>query len=103
MSVAAYAFFYKDFNCINPVVDKLCGCSASGTMSLGLHIIGAVYAGHVHQGSWRDRADPCGAMKLLSKTDGNCSRSARETREVFKSYFCNEGQVSWQWKLVSRP
>ncbi|XP_077511540.1 uncharacterized protein LOC144121944 isoform X2 [Amblyomma americanum] len=59
--------------------------------------------GHVHQGSWRDRADPCGAMKLLSKTDGNCSRSARETREVFKSYFCNEGQVSWQWKLVSRP
>ncbi|XP_077520769.1 uncharacterized protein LOC144132323 isoform X4 [Amblyomma americanum] len=59
--------------------------------------------GHVHQGSWRDQADPCGAMKPLSKTGGNCSRSARETREVFKSYFCSEGQVSWQWKLVSRP
>ncbi|KAH9382248.1 hypothetical protein HPB48_022597 [Haemaphysalis longicornis] len=48
------------------------------------------------------QASQCGAILELPKKGSNCSREARNVRDTFRHYFYREGQVSWQWRLITK-
>lgn len=61
-----------------------------------------ILTGHIRRGAWREQASQCGAILELPKKGSNCSREARNVRDTFRHYFYREGQVSWQWRLITK-
>ncbi|XP_042146016.1 protein ALP1-like [Ixodes scapularis] len=53
----------------------------------------------VRQGSWRKGVNDK-AVFPLERIGGRQPDDAKAVREVFRDYFMNEGQVSWQWKVL---
>ncbi|KAK8763792.1 hypothetical protein V5799_033604 [Amblyomma americanum] len=62
-----------------------------------------ILTGDIRRGTWRHSDCQAGAVQPLKKRGSNCSQEARRIREDFKDYFYKEGQLSWQWRLVSYP
>ncbi|KAM7294246.1 hypothetical protein ISCGN_023763 [Ixodes scapularis] len=60
-----------------------------------------ILSGTVRNGSWREGVTPAGAMRQFRRGGSNSSDDAKAVRELYTRYFVNEGQVSWQWRMVA--
>ncbi|XP_077489455.1 uncharacterized protein LOC144100352 [Amblyomma americanum] len=59
--------------------------------------------GNVTAGQWRAAAEDAAVLNLEPPVGHNYSRSAAETRDLFKSYFMSsQGAVPWQWASAGR-
>ena len=55
------------------------------------------------EGEWRrEKENILGLRDIEHLSSNNYSKSAKETRDSFKEHFNQEGQVEWQWNIVSR-
>ncbi|KAG0422099.1 hypothetical protein HPB47_002060 [Ixodes persulcatus] len=59
-----------------------------------------ILTGNVRNGSWRQGVTPAGAMRQFRRGGSNSSDNAKAVRNLFLKYFVNEGQVSWQWRMI---
>ncbi|XP_040067830.1 uncharacterized protein LOC120841069 [Ixodes scapularis] len=59
-----------------------------------------ILTGNVRNGSWRQGVTPAGAMRQFRRGGSNSSDTAKAVRNLFMNYFVNEGQVSWQWRMI---
>ena len=54
--------------------------------------------GTLSPGLWRVGHAPSTLLDIrVPSTGHNSSNNAKEIREIFKEYFCNEGAIPWQW------
>ena len=54
--------------------------------------------GTLSPGLWRAGHAPSTLLDIrVPSTGHNSSNNAKEIREIFKEYFCNEGAIPWQW------
>ena len=55
------------------------------------------------EGEWRrEKEHILGLRDIEHLGSNNYSKNAKETRDSFKEYFNQEGQVEWQWNIVNR-
>ena len=55
------------------------------------------------EGEWRrEKENILGLRDIEHLGSNNYSKNAKETRDSFKEYFNEEGQVEWQWNIVNR-
>ncbi|XP_042146147.1 uncharacterized protein LOC115316675 [Ixodes scapularis] len=60
-----------------------------------------ILTGNVRSGSWRQGVSPAGAMRQFRRGGRNCSDYAKAVRNLYTNYFVNEGQVRWQWQMIT--
>lgn len=56
--------------------------------------------GEVIRGLWRDDCDTLLSVRSRGTTGNNYRRDAENIRKQYMDYFCDEGSVNWQWKVV---
>lgn len=56
-------------------------------------------AGVVTNGSWRDVVNEITSLPP-NPSSRNATHNAKVVRDTYSDFFNNEGQVSWQWKIV---
>ena len=55
------------------------------------------------EGEWRrEKENTLGLRDIEPLGSNNYSKNTKETRDSFKEYFNQEGQVEWQWNIVNR-
>ena len=55
------------------------------------------------EGEWgREKENILGLRDIEHLGSNNYSKNAKETRDSFKGYFNQKGQVEWQWNIVNR-
>lgn len=61
-------------------------------------------SGIIHHGQWRQHISSTDCLRNVPRTGSNMhSQSAKETRDLFASYFCSTaGEVQWQYGAVLR-
>ena len=61
-------------------------------------------SGTIAPAEWRRQTNTRGLLDINScpPNQRKLATDAKHVRDIFKRYFMNEGQVPWQWKMVTR-